>query len=314
MTADKQLKAYIDRVLRLKEEQDALGDDIREIYAEAKGEGYDKTIMGKVVAHLRRELKKGSGAVDEAEMVFDTYLTAYRRASGTPVATHTHAPEDHDPVTGEILDVDANAKLVATVATGMQTEIGRKALIAAVDIMIEQEEANEVPAQDGGGTGLGESLSGKSNAALPASVDAHVNDGRLAGEVSAEVVTVVGTESGTVSHSPSDDDAIAAVNGKAGLANVIDVEPSSSAQIDPNEDRSEGQSLGGGMNSAGANKGGDHVTAHPDAATHQAGASFKAPPAKSLRPNCLRPDNCAGFGSNHCYSCGKAAKADEVAA
>lgn len=39
MSADKQLKAYIDRVLRLKEEQDTLGDDIREVYAEEKVKG-----------------------------------------------------------------------------------------------------------------------------------------------------------------------------------------------------------------------------------------------------------------------------------
>ncbi len=47
----------------------------------------------------------------------------------------------------------ADAKLVETVAKGMQTEIGRKALIAAVDIMIEREEAEVCAAplrSDGG--------------------------------------------------------------------------------------------------------------------------------------------------------------------
>ncbi|MCZ3377459.1 DUF2312 domain-containing protein [Rhizobium sp. AG207R] len=103
MTADKQLKIYIDRVLRLKEEQDALGDDVRDVYAEAKAEGYDKTVMGKLVAHLRKVLKQGEGAVAEAESVFDTYLQAYHRASGTPVAiAHTH--EDFDPATGEVFE------------------------------------------------------------------------------------------------------------------------------------------------------------------------------------------------------------------
>ncbi|MBD9635443.1 DUF2312 domain-containing protein [Ensifer sp. ENS07] len=106
MSADKQLKAYIDRVLRLKEEQDTLGDDIREVYAEAKSEGYDKTIMGKLVAHLRKVAKSGEDAVSEQEMNFDTYLQAYHRASGTAVATHTHEKnsERFDPLTGEFLD------------------------------------------------------------------------------------------------------------------------------------------------------------------------------------------------------------------
>ncbi|WP_426289038.1 DUF2312 domain-containing protein [Ensifer adhaerens] len=145
MSADKQLKAYIDRVLRLKEEQDTLGDDIREVYAEAKSEGYDKTIMGKVVAHLRKVAKSGEDAVSEQEMNFDTYLQAYHRASGTAVATHTHEKksEQFDPLTGEFLDDNVDPKLAHTIVTGLQTETGRAALIAAVDIMIEREEAEE---------------------------------------------------------------------------------------------------------------------------------------------------------------------------
>lgn len=102
MTADAQLKAFIDRVLRLKEEQDTLSADIREVYAEAKMSGYDKTVMGKLVAYLRKIEKAGPDAAEEAEAVFDTYLTAYQRASGTQIAiAHTH--EEFDRETGEIL-------------------------------------------------------------------------------------------------------------------------------------------------------------------------------------------------------------------
>ncbi|MDX1035654.1 DUF2312 domain-containing protein, partial [Sinorhizobium medicae] len=35
MTSDAQIRAFIDRILRLKEEQDTIGEDIRDIYAEA---------------------------------------------------------------------------------------------------------------------------------------------------------------------------------------------------------------------------------------------------------------------------------------
>ncbi|MFK3965707.1 GapR family DNA-binding domain-containing protein [Ensifer adhaerens] len=147
MSADKQLKAYIDRVLRLKEEQDTLGDDIREVYAEAKSEGYDKTIMGKLVAHLRKVAKSGQDAVSEQEMNFDTYLQAYHRASGTAVATHTHEKnsERFDPLTGEFLDDNVDPKLAHTIVTGLQTETGRAALTTAIDIMIAREEAEEDP-------------------------------------------------------------------------------------------------------------------------------------------------------------------------
>lgn len=86
MSGDRRVKSFIDRVLRLKEEQDALAADIREVYAEAKSEGFDKTAMGEVVAHLRRIEKKGRDAVDERGAMFDLYLTAYEGVS------HTHAP------------------------------------------------------------------------------------------------------------------------------------------------------------------------------------------------------------------------------
>ncbi|MGZ2501780.1 DUF2312 domain-containing protein [Rhizobium leguminosarum] len=295
MTADKQLKAYIDRVLRLKEEQDALGQDIRDVYAEAKAEGFDKTIMGKLVAHLRRELKQGAGAVAEAESIFDTYLNAYHRASGTPVATHTHE-EEFDAITGEFLDKPVNAKLVATVATGMQTETGRKALIAAVDIMIAREDADEVfrakASGDNGATGQA--------AKVPAdSVTGDASRPSRGGDTPAP-------------HSTSDDDAIAAVNGKAGLANVNDVEPSSSGQFDPTEDREEDHSLDG---NADASVGGRHVTAQTHSAA-TAGALVKSAPAtKPLRPHCRNPgERCGGYGSTHCGSCLRASRESEVAA
>jgi uncharacterized protein (UPF0335 family) len=50
-------------------------------------------------------------------------------------------------------------------------------------------ESNEIPAQDSGGSTHDESLGHKSEAARPASVDAHVNDGGLAGQANNEVVT-----------------------------------------------------------------------------------------------------------------------------
>ena len=108
MTADALLKSFIDRVLRLKEEQDALADDIREVYAEAKGEGYDKTAMGALVSHLRKVEKKGADAVGEAETIFNLYLDAYQRAvseprTGTPMRAR-EIIEEFDAETGEITD------------------------------------------------------------------------------------------------------------------------------------------------------------------------------------------------------------------
>ncbi len=129
--SNSRLKSFIDRVLRLKEEEDAIKADIREVYAEMKGEGFDKTVAGQLVAHLRKVEKKGRDEVDNANAIFDLYLNEYE--NGTGLATHTH--EEKSPNNSY-----ADAKLIETVAAGMQTETGRKALVAALDIMIEREE------------------------------------------------------------------------------------------------------------------------------------------------------------------------------
>lgn len=113
--ADENLRAYTDRVLRLKEEQDQMSADIKEVYAEAKANGFDKTIMGQLVAFLRKR-EKDPHKVEENGAIFDLYLHAYD--SGTPLATRAHAHEAepaHDPTTGEILDI--GNPISATVST-----------------------------------------------------------------------------------------------------------------------------------------------------------------------------------------------------
>jgi uncharacterized protein (UPF0335 family) len=91
-----QLRAFIDRVLRLKGEQDTITDDIKEVYAEAKASGFDKTMMGKLVAHLRKVEKAGGvQKLNEEDALFDLYLKSYLQA-GTDHAdntTHVHAHE-----------------------------------------------------------------------------------------------------------------------------------------------------------------------------------------------------------------------------
>lgn len=103
MSAEGQIKAFIDRILRLKEEQDVIGDDIRDIYAEAKGMGFDKTAMGNVVAHLRKVAKKGSETIAEQGAIFDIYLAAYEGHAPAPARVRENI-EQFDPLTGEFLD------------------------------------------------------------------------------------------------------------------------------------------------------------------------------------------------------------------
>jgi uncharacterized protein (UPF0335 family) len=70
--AKDQLKNYINRIERLGEEKAALTADIREVYAEAKGTGFDTKIMRMLV--MLRKMDKAD--FQEQEAMLDLYLTA----------------------------------------------------------------------------------------------------------------------------------------------------------------------------------------------------------------------------------------------
>lgn len=67
-----QLKSFIERIERLEEEKAALAGDLREVYSEAKGNGYDTKIIRKIVS-LRR---KDHAERQEEQAVMELYLQA----------------------------------------------------------------------------------------------------------------------------------------------------------------------------------------------------------------------------------------------
>ncbi len=74
MTAAAQgrLKSFLERIEKLEEDRAAVGEDLKEVYAEAKGEGFDtKTI--RAVVRLRKQDKVKR---DEAQALLDLYLSA----------------------------------------------------------------------------------------------------------------------------------------------------------------------------------------------------------------------------------------------
>jgi uncharacterized protein (UPF0335 family) len=70
--AKDQLKSLIERVERLEEEKAALSADIKEVYGEAKGHGFDVKIMRKVIRIRKMDAAERS---TEEEML-DLYLSA----------------------------------------------------------------------------------------------------------------------------------------------------------------------------------------------------------------------------------------------
>jgi uncharacterized protein (UPF0335 family) len=71
-TTDDRLRLLIERVERLEEEKKGIGEDIRDVYSEAKAVGYDVKILRQIVR--LRKMKPDDRR--EMEMVLDTYLSA----------------------------------------------------------------------------------------------------------------------------------------------------------------------------------------------------------------------------------------------
>jgi uncharacterized protein (UPF0335 family) len=75
--AKDQLKSIIERIERLEEEKKATSDDIRDVYAEAKGNGFDTKALRAIV----RIRKMDADERREQEEVLDTYLVALGMAN-----------------------------------------------------------------------------------------------------------------------------------------------------------------------------------------------------------------------------------------
>jgi uncharacterized protein (UPF0335 family) len=67
-----QLKSVIERIERLEEEKKATSDDIREVYAEAKGNGFDPKAL-RVIVRMR---KQDADERREEAAVLETYMHA----------------------------------------------------------------------------------------------------------------------------------------------------------------------------------------------------------------------------------------------
>jgi uncharacterized protein (UPF0335 family) len=70
--AQGRLRTIIERIERLEEDKAAVAADIKEVFAEAKGEGYDVKVLRKVV----RIRKQDKAKRQEEEAILDLYLSA----------------------------------------------------------------------------------------------------------------------------------------------------------------------------------------------------------------------------------------------
>lgn len=70
--AQDQLRAFIERIERMEEEKAAIAGDIKEIYAEAKGNGFDT----KVIRQIVRIRKQDANERMEQEALLELYMSA----------------------------------------------------------------------------------------------------------------------------------------------------------------------------------------------------------------------------------------------
>ena len=66
------LKSFVERIEKLEEERKAIGGDIRDVYSEAKGVGYDVKTMRRIVSLRRMD----AADREEQETLLDTYKHA----------------------------------------------------------------------------------------------------------------------------------------------------------------------------------------------------------------------------------------------
>lgn len=79
--AGDRLRSFIERIERLEEEKRGLAEDIKEVYAEAKGTGFDPKIMRQII----KERRMDKDDRDEQEALLDVYRRALGMFVDTPL-------------------------------------------------------------------------------------------------------------------------------------------------------------------------------------------------------------------------------------
>ena len=92
--ARQQLRSIVERIERSNEEAKTIADDIKDIYAEAKANGYDTKALRKIIAIRKQDPNDRA----EQEAILDTYLVAL----GMAPEFDFDGPAPSDIATGEI--------------------------------------------------------------------------------------------------------------------------------------------------------------------------------------------------------------------
>jgi uncharacterized protein (UPF0335 family) len=78
--AQDQLRSIVERIEHLEEEKAAIAGDIKEVYAEAKGNGFDTKVLRQII----RIRKQDKSERIEQEAILDLYMSALGMSAGAP--------------------------------------------------------------------------------------------------------------------------------------------------------------------------------------------------------------------------------------
>lgn len=81
MTTNNQLKSIVDRIESLEQDKREIANDIKEVYHEAKGNGFDTKVIRKIIARRKRNISE----VLAEEAILDTYMSALGMLADTPL-------------------------------------------------------------------------------------------------------------------------------------------------------------------------------------------------------------------------------------
>ncbi|MFN3076683.1 MAG: DUF2312 domain-containing protein [Alphaproteobacteria bacterium] len=70
------LRQFVDRIERLEEEKKALQDDIKDVYGQAKGQGFDVKVLRKIISLRKKDRRER----EEEEELLELYLAALGEA------------------------------------------------------------------------------------------------------------------------------------------------------------------------------------------------------------------------------------------
>ncbi|WP_102961175.1 DUF2312 domain-containing protein [Mangrovicella endophytica] len=76
--AQDQLRSFVERIERLEEEKKTIADDIKDVYAEAKGNGFDTKVLRKVISIRKQDQNERA----EQDAILDLYLQALGMTPG----------------------------------------------------------------------------------------------------------------------------------------------------------------------------------------------------------------------------------------